>query len=122
MAELSVHREDTGETAVFQKQNALSSRRVVGSGSEEKLQPYTMEFIKKYIIYAKNRFQPLLTDEAEGFIAEEYAKLRSKMDVRTQPVTARTLETLIRLSVAHAKCRLAHEVLKAPIISFLSLS
>jgi DNA replication licensing factor MCM3 len=48
-------------------------------------------------------------------IGEEYAKLRSQdfdnSDVaRTQPVTARALETLIRLSTAHAKARLSKTV------------
>jgi DNA replication licensing factor MCM3 len=109
MSELSAHREDVVETPVFQKHNPLHRRKKEG---EEKRQLYTMDFIKKFIIYAKNRFQPQLMDEAEDYIAEEYAKLRGKMDVRTQPVTARTLETLIRLSAAHAKCRLSHEVTK----------
>lgn len=108
MSELSAHREDVVETPMFQKHNPLHRRKK--EGGEEKRQLYTMEFIKKYIIYAKNRFQPQLMDDAEDYIAEEYTKLRGKMDVRTQPVTARTLETLIRLSAAHAKCRLSHEV------------
>lgn len=50
-------------------------------------------------------------------IAEEYSKLRCQdlmeADVaRTQPVTVRTLETLIRLATSHAKARLSRSVEK----------
>lgn len=68
-------------------------------------------FMRKYIYVAK-MMKPKLTEEATELIADEYSKLRSEdtmdMDVaRTQPVTARTLETLIRLATAHAKARLS---------------
>merc|ERR1711992_136448 len=67
-----------------------------------------------YIEIAKC-LKPSLTEEACEMIGEEYAKLRSQdfenSDVaRTQPVTARCLETLIRLSTAHAKARLSKTV------------
>ncbi len=53
-----------------------------------------------------------MSQEAADAIAEEYSRLRSheveNPDVaRTQPVTARALETLIRLSTAHARARLS---------------
>merc|ERR1719273_891463 len=72
------------------------------------------ELVKKYIEIAKC-LKPTLTEEACVMIGEEYAKLRSQDfeggDVaRTQPVTARALETLIRLSTAHAKARLSKTV------------
>lgn len=56
--------------------------------------------------------QPTLSQEAADAIAEEYSRLRSheveNPDVaRTQPVTARALETLIRLATAHARARLS---------------
>merc|ERR1711974_529943 len=58
---------------------------------------------------------PALSAEAADLIGEEYAKLRSQdfensEVARTQPVTARALETLIRLSTAHAKARLSKTV------------
>ncbi|CAB1324023.1 unnamed protein product [Coregonus sp. 'balchen'] len=62
----------------------------------------TMEFIRKYIHVAK-LVKPVLTQEASDHIAEEYSKLRSHD--QTMPVTARALETMIRLSTAHAKAR-----------------
>uniref|UniRef100_A0A671LK27 MCM3 minichromosome maintenance deficient 3 (S. cerevisiae), like n=1 Tax=Sinocyclocheilus anshuiensis TaxID=1608454 RepID=A0A671LK27_9TELE len=70
----------------------------------------TMEFIRKYIHVAK-LVKPVLTQEASDYIAEEYSRLRSHDQVnsdsaRTIPVTARALETMIRLSTAHAKARM----------------
>ncbi|XP_072120809.1 DNA replication licensing factor MCM3 [Mobula birostris] len=74
----------------------------------------SMEFMRKYIHVAKI-VKPVLTTEAANYIAEEYSSLRSQdqmsSDVaRTSPVTARTLETLIRLSTAHAKARMSKSI------------
>ncbi len=74
-----------------------------------------VDFLKKYIYYAKNRFQPQLTQEASDYISEVYGELRNKTmesgnTKKTLPITPRTLETLIRLSTAHAKARLSTRV------------
>ncbi|GIY20972.1 zygotic DNA replication licensing factor mcm3 [Caerostris extrusa] len=74
----------------------------------------SMEFMKKYIHLAKT-VKPTLTPEACERLSEEYAKLRAfdtqNSDIaRTQPVTARSLETLIRLSTAHAKARMSNTI------------
>ncbi len=47
--------------------------------------------------------KPVLTEEARECIAGRYAEMRSRQDERTLPVTARSLETVIRLASAHAK-------------------
>lgn len=70
--------------------------------------------MRKYIHLAKC-LKPKLSEAACEVISIEYSRLRSQdtkeADVaRTQPVTARTLETLIRLSTAHAKARMAKTV------------
>ncbi|XP_067999040.1 DNA replication licensing factor MCM3 [Melanerpes formicivorus] len=70
----------------------------------------SMEFMRKYIHVAK-MIKPVLTQESASYIAEEYSCLRSQSEMnsdvaRTSPITARTLETLIRLSTAHAKARM----------------
>lgn len=73
-------------------------------------------FMRKYIHLAKS-VKPQLTKEAADLISEEYTKLRNQETAetgenmaKTQPITARTLETLIRLATAHAKARLCNKV------------
>ncbi|VDO62549.1 unnamed protein product, partial [Onchocerca flexuosa] len=75
---------------------------------------FTIQFVRKYIHMAKS-VKPKLTEEASAYISESYAELRSfdtsKTDrERTMPVTVRQLETLIRISTAMAKARLAKNV------------
>ncbi len=48
-----------------------------------------------------------LTGEAMEVIGDYYATLRSRADDSALPITVRTLETVIRLSTAAAKARLA---------------
>mmetsp|Transcript_7337 Transcript_7337/g.20197 ORF Transcript_7337/g.20197 Transcript_7337/m.20197 type:complete len:562 (+) Transcript_7337:679-2364(+) len=73
-------------------------------------------FLQKYIYYAKHRpWEPILTPGAENFIAEQYSRWRVDKATesrarRTLPITARTLETMIRLSTAHAKMRMSKSV------------
>ncbi|RMZ88085.1 hypothetical protein DV736_g4681, partial [Chaetothyriales sp. CBS 134916] len=84
--------------------------------SKEPVTPISMAFIKKYIQYSKTRCKPQLTQDASNYIVKAYSDLRNDvMDIatrRTAPMTARTLETLIRLSTAHAKARLSATVEK----------
>jgi len=71
---------------------------------------FTIPFIKKYITRAKS-IQPILAQDAVERIAEDYKEIRLVGEAgRTLPVTVRTLETIIRLATAHAKCRMGTEV------------
>nr|WCZ58669.1 DNA replication licensing factor MCM3 [Seculamonas ecuadoriensis] len=70
----------------------------------------TVEFLKKYIFYAKSRFRPKMSEEAARLIAEAYAEFRTREGQKTIPITPRSLESLIRLATAHAKCRLSNVV------------
>ena len=65
------------------------------------------EFLRKYLHFAKTKIKPTLTEEARECIAARYAEMRSRQDERTLPITARSLETVIRLASAHAKARLS---------------
>lgn len=84
---------------------------------EESSDALTSEFLKKYIHYAKSSLQPILTRSASTHIIQAYTSFRSDQpqnpaEAKTFPVTPRTLETLIRLSTAHARARLSPRVEK----------
>lgn len=98
------------ETPVYEKYDLL----LHGSSRARTDQILSMEFMRKYIHLAKC-LKPKLTEQACEVISTEYSRLRSMDEMerdqaRTQPITARTLETLIRLSTAHAKARMAKSV------------
>ncbi|XP_075940104.1 DNA replication licensing factor MCM3 [Anarhichas minor] len=101
--------EEHEELQIYEKHNNLLH------GSKRKRDKIvSKEFMRKYIHIAKV-VTPVLTQEAANHIAEEYTRLRSQEQMgadmaRTSPVTARTLETLIRLSTAHAKARMSKAV------------
>lgn len=92
---------------VYEKYNALTHN----SKSEQLL---TRRFLKKYVAFVKNH-KPKLTDEASAYITKKWTELRIKDfeytkvkgGARVIPITVRTLESLIRLSTAHAKLRLS---------------
>lgn len=93
--------------------SATSSTTLISTGTAEKEHHklmFSIAFIKKYLLYAKNRVVPELSEEAATFISQSFGDLRAKEDMKTLPVTARTLETMIRLSTAHAKARLSYVV------------
>ena len=82
--------------------------RLYGPRKPGQKDPLSVPFLRKYLAFAKQRFAaPELTPEATEAIAEYYAELRNSAEVKALPVTVRTLETLIRLSCAHAKVRLS---------------
>lgn len=98
------------ETPVYEKFDPL----LHGASRKSSDQILTVEFMKKYISVVKC-IKPKLSEQACELISNEYSRLRSQESMeshvaRTQPVTARTLETLIRLSTAHAKARMAKSV------------
>lgn len=106
-----------GTAEVFEKFNVMLHAGIAHSGRNGRKQDaeiLSIPFIKKYIQYAKSRVKPILTKGAADHVIETYSALRndelSRNERRTSPITARTLETLIRLATAHAKARLSSRV------------
>ena len=106
-------------TEVYEKFNIMLHAGVtvtVGRGSGRSVEVLSIPFIKKYIHYAKTRIKPILSKGAADHIVATYSALRNDElegnQRRTAPMTARTLETLIRLATAHAKARLSNRVEK----------
>uniref|UniRef100_A0A803MDR7 DNA replication licensing factor MCM3 n=1 Tax=Chenopodium quinoa TaxID=63459 RepID=A0A803MDR7_CHEQI len=100
---------DAGSSVYVKFNRMLHGKKAQRGRKQETL---TINFLKKYIHYAKHRVQPELSDEASENIATAYAELRNansnaKGGGGTLPITARTLETIIRLSTAHAKLKLS---------------
>jgi len=70
------------------------------------------ELLRKYVAYARKKIIPTLTEEAIEYFAKYYVGLRMKGEDSNKPIpiTARQLETLIRLGEARARLRLSDEV------------
>ncbi|KAA3479047.1 DNA replication licensing factor MCM3-like [Gossypium australe] len=115
--------EADADSSVFVKYNRMLHGRKTERG--RKRDTLTIKFLKKYIHYAKHRIQPELTDEASEHIATAYAELRNASSNAktggTLPITARTLETIIRLSTAHAKLKLSRKVTKVDVEAALKV-
>jgi DNA replication licensing factor MCM3 len=115
----------------FNKDTTASGRPSRKKKKKKDVEILTLAFIKKYIQFAKARPAPVLTKGAADWIVNVYSSLRNDnlednrrrvgtflfiLDpstdfcTKTAPMTARTLETLIRLSTAHAKARLSTKI------------
>ena len=107
--DLNEHTQDEGETPIYEKYDAL----LHGNSRKKTDKIVSVQFMKKYVHIAKC-IKPVLSEAACDMLADEYANLRSDDFeagvARTQTVTARALETLIRLATAHAKARLSKVV------------
>ncbi|KAH9919104.1 ATP dependent DNA helicase [Fomitopsis serialis] len=111
---------DDGEPSPFEKYDPLlhiGIGEVISSTRRrkpKKQEVLSIAFVKKYIQYAKGKPAPVLTKGAADWIVNVYATLRNEdpegNKKKTSPLTARTLETLIRLATAHAKARLSTKV------------
>ncbi|GME90020.1 unnamed protein product [[Candida] boidinii] len=74
-----------------------------------------VEFLTAYIQYSKENYQPVMTEEGKQELVKSYVEMRKLgEDVRTSEkritATTRQLESMIRLSEAHAKMRLSETV------------
>ncbi|ORX52118.1 MCM-domain-containing protein [Piromyces finnis] len=76
-----------------------------------------VEIFSKYISYARNHVHPVINDEAAEKLVKNYSELRQSNSIsnrhgeqKTVAATTRQLESMIRLSEAHARMRLSNIV------------
>lgn len=98
----------------------------MSSGTNEEILP--VEFLTGYIQYAKENIHPKLTEEARDELVSSYVQMRragedSRGGGSEKRITATTrqLESLIRLSEAHAKLHLREEVLLQDVVEAVRL-
>ncbi len=80
-------------------------------GVAEKEAPIDKELIRKYISYAKQNSKPVLSEEASKRLEEFYLEMRKAGETSDSPIaiTARQLESLIRLTESNARMALRSE-------------
>ncbi|OAF68524.1 DNA replication licensing factor MCM3 [Intoshia linei] len=100
--------DEENDTLIYEKYNEL-----LHGSQHKKNKIVTIDFLKKYLCIAKE-MKPVMSDQVIKYLPDVYVSLRSEEALqkdenmaRTQPITPRTFETLIRLATAHAKCRLS---------------
>lgn len=75
------------------------------------------DLFRKYIAYARQRVTPRLTDEAVKAMKEFYVNLRNRpmidgQEMKTIPISARQLNSLVRMAEAASKIRMSETVEK----------
>jgi DNA helicase MCM9 len=87
----------------------LLNRAITGAGfdcsentANPEEQPWSMDKLRAYISIVKDKFNPTLSSDAALLLERHYEKCRSAEN-QTIPVTVRFLESMIRLSQAHAR-------------------
>ncbi len=81
------------------------------TGAAQTEAPILPQLLRKYISYAK-QFKPVLTDDAATRLQDFYLKMRTS-ESKESPVaiTARQLESLVRVAEARAKVAMRREIL-----------
>ncbi len=81
-------------------------------GRDEFTPEVPVEFMRKYIAYAKQRVFPVLSEAAVKRIRDYYVEVRKQGEGESAavPMTARQLEAFVRLSEASARVRLSDTV------------
>ena len=91
-----------------QDEDRLIARKILGTLSEEAA-PLDPAFLKKYLSLAKT-YDPVMTDGLLNYFEEYYTKLRKRPAYQNAiSITPRQIESLVRLTLAHARLRLSEE-------------
>jgi DNA replication licensing factor MCM4 len=122
---LSMYLEDKPESAAGGMEILVSLEEGLSTLSPaNRSQP--IEFLTSYISYARQTCQPRISPEAHKELVDSYVEMRKLgEDVRAAErritATTRQLESMIRLSEAHAKMRLSETVTRDDVIEAVRL-
>jgi DNA replication licensing factor MCM2 len=73
--------------------------------------PLSQSILKKYVRYAKKMFKPEITNVDTDRVVDTYAEVRRLSDQSGGiPIAVRHIESIIRISEAHAKAHLRNMV------------
>ena len=120
---LTIHAQSANEIPTHTNRNAQHFLPTLNAFDED-IGVISKDFLKKFIFYVKKyHWAPELTTEAENHLAQHYSLWRNERSKSQHdiPFTARTLETMIRLSTAHSKMRLSRTVEKCDAIVALEI-
>ena len=100
----TVSEEDRLETTEFLQKNLLDESNIKQTDPNFQID---QELLKKYIIYAKRNVQPKLNEIDKEKVTQFYADIRRESNiVGGIPIAVRHIESVIRMSEAHAKIHL----------------
>jgi len=99
------------------ERDALMAKHIIGlhkAGGTPVTTPLETEVLRKYIGYAK-RINPVITDEVDETFTDFYVRMRKASieggEASAISITARQLESLVRLAEARARAHLRNEVI-----------
>jgi replicative DNA helicase Mcm len=94
---------------------AIATHVLLEHKQEAKHDVIDNDLLRKYISYARQKYDPVLTDEAVAVMKDFYVGLRNTPQMgdgpsKPIPIGARQLEAMVRLAEAHARMRLSKKV------------
>lgn len=84
--------------------------------SETSMPLWNLDKIKSYMAYIKSNYKPSMSKEAKVVLAQFYEFQRNTDTFTLLRTTVRYLDSLIRLSQAHAKLCCRHEVIVMDVV------
>ncbi|ORD97529.1 MCM2 [Hepatospora eriocheir] len=91
-------------------------------GNNEEETDINQDLLKKYILYAKNNIVPIIASFDIKKITRLYSDLRKESLHSGIPITARHIESIVRISEAFAKLRMSSTVSKTDINSAIDIT
>jgi len=84
------------------------------------------DLLRKYLAYARQNYEPELSDEAAELLKNYYVRVRNQIFIsddgtRPIPITARQLEGLVRLAKARARMRLSDVITREDVEDVIKL-